>query len=93
MIPGFCRDGLEAACVEAVRRRRLARGESHAGVDDLLERARTLKKRASLAFYDDPGRAGSAISHRITAERERRCADVFWDMNRGAYEPFPGSLN
>ena len=92
VVPGICRDGLEAACVEAVRRRRLGRGESHAGVDDLLERARTLKQKASLALFDDSGRTGTAVSHRITGKWERRYADAFWDANRGAHKPFDRSL-
>ena len=92
VVPGICRDGLEAACVVAVRRRRLGRGESHAGVDDLLERARTLKQKASLALFDDPGRTGSAVSSRITGKWEPRHADAFWDANRGAHKPFHGSL-
>ena len=66
VIPGMCREGLEAACIEAVRRRRLAKGEPHNAVDDLLERTRTLKQKASLALFDDPGRAGGDISRRIT---------------------------
>ena len=66
VIPGMCREGLEAACIEAVRRRRLGRGEPHHAVDDLLERTRTLKQKASLALFDDPGRAGGDISRRMT---------------------------
>ena len=38
VVPGLCRLALEAACMEAVRRRRLTRGESHGEVERLLER-------------------------------------------------------
>ncbi len=92
VVPGMCREGLEAACVEAVRRRRLGRGETHTGVNDLLERTRTLKQKASLALFDDPGRAGGDISRRIAERWTRRFADAFWDANRGAHKPFHGSL-
>ena len=92
VVPGMCRDGLEAACVEAVRRRRLARGEPHSAVDELLDRTRTLKQKASLALYDDPGRGGGDISRRISERWMRQFADAFWDANRGAHKPFAGSL-
>ena len=92
VIPGMCRDGLEAACVEAVRRRRLAKGEPHSEVDDLLERTRTLKQKASLALFDDPGWGGGDISRRITGRWQRRFADAFWDADRGAHKPFGGPL-
>ena len=36
VIPGLCREALEAACMETVRRRRIGRGEPHADVEDLL---------------------------------------------------------
>ena len=92
VVPGMCRDGLEAACVEAVRRRRLGRGEPHSAVNDLLEQTRTLKQKASLALFDDPGRRGGDISRRITGKWRRQFADAFWDANRGAHKPFDGSL-
>lgn len=92
VVPGMCREGLEAACVEAVRRRRLGKGEPHSAVDDLLERTRTLKQKTSLALFDDPGRAGGDISRRITGKWGRQFADAFWDANRGAHKPFGGSL-
>ena len=92
VIPGMCRDGLEAACVEAVRRRRLGRGEPHSEVDDLLERTRTLKQKASLALFDETGRGGNDISERITGKWRRQFANAFWDANRGAHKPFGGSL-
>ncbi|MDE0439076.1 MAG: hypothetical protein OXJ36_11870 [bacterium] len=88
----MCREGLEAACIEAVRRRRLGRGEPHNAVDDLLERTRTLKQKASLALFDDAGRAGGDISRRMTGKWKGRFADAFWDANRGTHEPFDGSL-
>ena len=38
VIPGLCREALEAACMEAIRRRRIGRGEPHAEVEALLRR-------------------------------------------------------
>jgi hypothetical protein len=36
VVPGFCRTSIEAACMEKVRRRRLAKGEPHEQVEELL---------------------------------------------------------
>ena len=36
VIPGLCRLGVEAACMEAVRKRRLGKGENYAAVENLL---------------------------------------------------------
>ena len=36
VVPGLCREALEAACMEAIRRRRIGRGEPHAEVEALL---------------------------------------------------------
>ena len=42
-VPLFCRLSIEAACTEAVRRRRrIGRGESHSGLEETLSGARTL---------------------------------------------------
>ncbi len=92
VIPGMCRDGLEAACVEAVRSRRLGKGESHGSVNELLGQARTLKQKASLALFDEVNRVGNEISRRITGRWKRRFAVAFWDANRGTHKPFQGSL-
>ncbi len=39
VVPGLCREALEAACMEAIRRRRIGRGEPHAEVEALLAEA------------------------------------------------------
>src|SRR5262249_5224672 len=39
VVPGLCRLALEAACMEAVRRRRLTRGEPYGDVDRLIGEA------------------------------------------------------
>src|SRR5690606_9435009 len=42
LVPGFCREALEARLVEVVRRRRLRRGQRHDEVEALLEKNRSL---------------------------------------------------
>ena len=51
-VPLFCRLSIEAACTEAVRRRRIGRGESHSGLEETLLGARTLLQKLALANPD-----------------------------------------
>jgi hypothetical protein len=79
VIPGLCRLAIEAACMEAVRRRRLAHGERHADVEDLL---------AALALFDDPARAADVLPQ--LNKHGREVADVFRMVNEGAHQEFRG---
>src|SRR5262249_8025838 len=55
VIPGLCRLGVEAACMEAVRRRRLAKGENYAAVEKLLaDSSHGLTRLVALTLFDDP---------------------------------------
>ena len=91
VIPGFCREGLEAACVEAVRRRRLDRGDSHAEVEHALEAAQRLTLKAALALFDDINRGGD-VSKSIRNKWGTSFEDAFWDANRGTHRAHGGSL-
>lgn len=55
LVPGFCRSALEAACIEAVRRRWLARGDRHVDVDARLTDAPTLRHMVALVLFDAAG--------------------------------------
>jgi len=76
VVPGLCRLGLEAACMELVRRRRLDRGEAHGDVERALAGAGDLGSLAALALFDDAGRGGVVLP---TLEKEAGppLADVF----------------
>lgn len=91
VVPGFCRNGLEAACAEAVRRRRLSRGEIHVQVEGVLETARRLAQKASLALFDDIDQAGRVVGW-IAKSWGRRFASAFQDANRGTHSEYPGDL-
>ncbi len=91
VVPGMCRHGLEAACVEAVRRRRLASGHLHSEVEQLLERAPRLVQKASLALFDIPDRGGQVFSE-ITKRWNPGFADALGDANRGTHGRYQGSL-
>jgi hypothetical protein len=60
IVPGFCRHALEAACVAAVRRRRLLRGDSHAAVEKALEQSPRLMIHLALALFDDAAKGPGA---------------------------------
>ena len=83
VIPGLCRVAIEAACTEAVRRRRLARGERHAEVEELLAHCSGTKTFVSLALFDDPQKAGEVLP-RLDKE-SRDFATVYRLCNEGAH--------
>jgi hypothetical protein len=91
VVPGFCRIAIEAACVETVRRRRLARGETHADVERALDEARTLYQKAALALFDDVNR-GSDVLGSLDNRFGGRAADAFRRSNSGAHVGDAGSL-
>jgi DNA repair exonuclease SbcCD ATPase subunit len=84
VVPGLCRQSIEAACLEVTRRRRLSRGESHADVDVLIEQTSKLLPRLALALYDDPGRAGEVLGT-LNRNYGPWSADVVQACNKGAH--------
>jgi len=83
VIPGLCRMAIEAACTEAVRRRRLSRGERHTDVEDVLAGCTGTKALVSLALFDDPQRAAEVLP-RLDKE-SRDYADVYRMCNEGVH--------
>jgi len=80
VVPGLCREAIEAACMEAVRRRRIGRGEPHGEVEDLLLGAQKLTNLAALALFDDVDRAADVMT-RINKEGGRSAGDAFKGMS------------
>ena len=89
VIPGLCRQALEAACMEAVRRRRIGRGESHQAVEELLMEAQTLTNLAALALFDDLSKAGGVMAH-LNRVGGPSTGDTFKSCNVGAHGQFAG---
>ncbi|MGH2379877.1 MAG: hypothetical protein ACRDG7_01500, partial [Candidatus Limnocylindria bacterium] len=58
----FCRSAIEAACIEAVTRRRLAKGEDYESIETLFESARGLAQLMALALFDDISRTKDLTS-------------------------------
>jgi hypothetical protein len=91
IVPGLCRQAAEAACQEAVRRRRLGAGAPHAEVERLLEEADTLKKVAALALFDDLARTGDVLK-RLNKDGGTSTGDLFQTLNSGTHKGFAGDL-
>nr|MBA2725966.1 hypothetical protein [Actinomycetota bacterium] len=90
VIPGFCRHALEAAFMEVVRKRRLAKGEAHSQIEDSLESANKLTTLAALALFDDETRGGEVMGR--LNQWGGWAGDVFKASNRGAHEKYGGDL-
>jgi recombinational DNA repair ATPase RecF len=85
VVPGLCRLGLEAVCMEVVRRRRLSRGEPHREVEQALGNAERLLHLAALALFDDVERSGDVLP-RLSREAGAPLADALKHCDEGARE-------
>ena len=90
VIPGFCRLAVEAAFVEAYRRKQLGAGQRHADVESAVDAADTLRKKAALAIFGNTARAADVVPQ---LDRWRHtAAGTFRALNKGAHEGHAGSL-
>jgi predicted ATPase len=90
VVPVICRSAIEAACAEAVRRRRLAAGQPHAEVEALIDGLKGTRQFAALALFDDPEKTAEVMA-RLNAVRHQH-ADVFRAVNEGAHEIQPVAI-
>jgi hypothetical protein len=90
LVPGFCRSGVEAACADALRRRRLKAGAMHQDIEAALEDAETLRKRLAPARFDDVGKAGDV--GKSLNNRWSGTATVFHALNEGSHSGYDGGL-
>lgn len=91
VVPGFCRHALEAACVVAVRRRRLRRGDPHAAVEAGLREATTLMLNLALALFDDVSK-GSQVLTAVNNRFGSQYGDVVVGANKGVHDLLAGDL-
>lgn len=91
VVPGFCRSGIEAACIEAVRRRRLSRGDPHVAIELAVDAAQTTMQKAALALFDNTDEGGRVLTE-INRQWGKDAADAFQDARQGAHKGFKGSL-
>ena len=91
VIPGFCRSGLEAACVEAVWRKWLRRGKSHDFIERELSKAKRLSQKVSLLFFNNIGQGSNAVG-KISKKWGKRFTAAFRDANKGTHNQYSGDL-
>jgi ABC-type lipoprotein export system ATPase subunit len=58
----FCRSAIEAACSEAITRRRLAAGEDYATIESLLDSTKGLLQLLALVLFDDISRTKDVVA-------------------------------
>ena len=90
VVPGFCRQALEAACVDTLRRHWLSRGDAHADVEKQLAR-RGLRELLALLFFGDP-RKHENLTTRLRKLKVKDAAEIVTDCQNGAHEGFGGNL-
>jgi hypothetical protein len=83
VIPGLCRLAIDAACSEAVRRRRLARGQRHSDIEEMLAACSGTKSFVSLALFDEPDRAGDVLPR--LDKQSKAFGDAYRMCNEGAH--------
>ena len=88
VVPGLCRQSLEAACLEVVRRRRLIKGQGHAEVEDVLAQHPRLMSRLALAIFDSPDKASDVLG-RLNQRVGPWAPKVVRVCNRGAHGTLP----
>jgi len=89
VVPGLCRNSLEAACLDVVRRRRLTRGDSHEEVEALFDTHAKLMPRLALALFDDADKTGdvyASLKNRIGPWQ----IDTVKQCNEGSHKGFSG---
>lgn len=90
VVPGFCRQALEAACLDALRRHWLGRGDAHAEVEKQLAR-RGLRELLALLFFGDAHKP-QGLEPRLRKLKVKGAVEIYKDCQNGAHEGFAGNL-
>ncbi len=93
VIPGFCRQALEAACVEAVWRNRTAAGRDHEETENDINRAQTLNDRLKLVLLDNVDGNHQDMRDALYQRFGTRARDVVDACNRGAHGHWTGGMD
>ena len=83
LVGGFCRSAIEAACMQAIRARRIGRGEAHGDVETLLNELDRLRALVSVALFDKVDEA--KVDARLTNALGRRAKDALEACNEGSH--------
>jgi AAA domain len=85
VVPGFCRNAVEAAAANIVRRHAVETGTSLDEADEALIEARTLRETLALALFGDAGRQGD-VGNEVRQRFGPPAATLVTALNRGAHE-------
>ena len=77
--------------MEALRRRRISRGDLHGDVEQVLASTNRLTVFAALALFDDENRGGDVLP-RISSTFGAKAADAFQASKEGVHEPVAADL-
>lgn len=86
VVPGLCRSAMEEACFEITRQRRVARGDSHAAVEEALATTTTLMQRLALAIFDSADRGGEVYAW-LNQHIGTWAPNLVKEVNKGAHLP------
>jgi hypothetical protein len=90
VVPGFCRQALEAACLDVLRRHWLGRGDAHADVEKQLAR-RGLRELLAMLFFGDPHKP-QGLEARLRKLKVKGAVEIVTDCQNGAHDGFSGNL-
>jgi hypothetical protein len=97
VIPALCREAIEAAAIDALRRRWLALNRSHDDIEDDLDRTEELTDLLLLLIDNrtkapehrvDKGEAYDLFARKLPAGSD----DLISDLNRATHEGFAGDV-
>lgn len=84
VIPNLCRQAVEEVCFAIIRQRRLARGDSHEDVEQVLSDTTRFLPRMALAVYDDASRAGDVYAW-LKSKIGQWSVDLVSNLNKGSH--------
>lgn len=93
VIPSFCRQAIEAACVEAIWRARAEAGRDQAETEEDVSHARTLNDKLKILLLDDPEGDHHEMRNRLGKHFGRRARDVADACNSGAHGRWSGEMD
>jgi len=85
VVPGLCRQALEAACCVATRRRLLAEGVGFDEIEARIDAAGKLYPRLALALFGDAERGGDVLGE-LNRRFDGWAGDCVRALNRGSHE-------
>jgi hypothetical protein len=84
VVPMFCRNAVEAAAANLVRKRAADAGTDLAAADEQIAEARSLRETLALVLFGDAGRQGE-VGREITHRYGATAATLVSELNRGAH--------